>query len=131
MSGIPNRPPRLEIAVARGTVVLVRVDGERYVAEVAGARRPMRVRRRRSYGGGWDVDEGSDPAAPANLDPLLRVLELERERTTALPRGVRFEATDNWGHFRQNDLYTVTIEYAADGAVEIDMAVATQDESYY
>ena len=94
-------------------VAFVRTGDEKYRVELDGKPGVLRI------------VEG-----PGNIDPLLRCFELEA-RPTPIERGIQIEATDNWGHFRQNTFYRIVLVIADDGAVEIRSSVQTQDESYY
>jgi hypothetical protein len=71
-----------------------------------------------------------DASEGGNIDALLRCLELAA-RPQPVERGIRIDATDNWGHFRQNTFFRVVVMIAGDGAVEVRSDVQEQDESYY
>ena len=130
----PQHPPRVVLDLGRQQLVFVRVSDDRYAAELAGERRPLRIReeRRTSSESGHSRPLGSDRSdgPVANIDPVLRCLELDT-RPTAIAEGVELSAADNWGHFRQNTFLRVAITLASDGAIEIAADIGEQDESYY
>lgn len=112
----PVRPPKVKLVVGSREVAFVLAGDEKYGVELDGKPAVLRM-----HGQG----EG-----PANIDALLRCLQLKAS-TTSINRGIQIEATDNWGHFRQNTFYRVRVVIADGGAVEIRSDVHEQDESYY
>jgi len=125
---------QIQLLVGGRSVRFLRAPDSRYSSEVDGEPRPIRSRLTQGYvseGGGslpepppWNV------AATADLAPLLECLA-EKADPVEQRGATVFEVAVQWGHFRQNRFTTVSIAIAADGAVEIDMRVATQDDSYY
>ena len=130
----PEHPPRVALDLGGQQLVFVRVDDDRYAAELAGERRPIRTReeRRTSSETGRSEPLGSNRShgAVASIDPVLRCLALGAQ-PTAIAEGVQLSAIDNWGHFRQNTFLRVAITIASDGAIEIAADIGEQDESYY
>ena len=130
----PERPPRLSLELEGRHLELVRVDGDRYAAEVGGKRVRVRVRRSTasvSESGSSHPWEETDTVGEAgSLDELLRCLELGAE-AARVPGGLQFEATDNWGHFRQNTFLHVRVVLEDGEQVLVDVSVGEQDESYY
>jgi len=114
--------------------VFVLVGHDRYAAELDGKTLPIRMEkheRRISEGGELfrhkpKLIEGN----AANIDTILRCLALGAV-PTPLPGGARLSATDNWGHFRQNTFFTISITISASGVVEINEDIREQDDSYY
>lgn len=128
-----EHPPFVELAIAGHRVVFVRETFDTYAAQVDGIRRPIQL----TTHTGTSSESGSSTTDPAthergdhvNLDALLRCLALEA-KPMPIDRGIELAACDNWGHFRQNTFYKVTVRLTAN-AVDIIAASSTQDESYY
>jgi hypothetical protein len=125
--------PPITLPVAGSSLRLRCAGGSRYSAEVDGEPRPIRWRLTlgtASEGGGlgWRDPPPWAQSTTAELAPLVECLAegarpVERDGATVL------QASVPSGHDRQNRFTRVAVTLAADGAVEIDMRVATQDES--
>jgi hypothetical protein len=118
----PPGPRTIALTVAGRRLELERVEGATYLAKIDGARRVLRTR----AGGAEAWTEG----ATARLESLAECARAKVEPAATATR-TTFEHHVQWGHFRQTRTTRVSIELAADGAVEIETFVAEQDESYY
>jgi hypothetical protein len=131
----PERPPRLALELEGRHLEFVRVDGDLYAAEVDGKRLPIRVRRETasvSESAASHPGDATDIVGEScSLDELLRCIELGA-KVSQVPGGeLLFEATDNWGHFRQNTYLWVRVVLKDGERVLLDVSVGEQDESYY
>lgn len=107
-------------------VRLVRVDGDRFRAEVDGEPRPIRRTRLifdqsevgRSQKYAPMVEEGD----AVDLSVMMKGLEFGTSEKT-VSRGVELTSCDNWGHFRHWNFYRTTITLGED--------LGEQDGSYY
>jgi hypothetical protein len=131
---VSERPERVAIDLIDRQVVFVRVGGDRYAAELDGRRLPIRIERHKK-----DISEAGilhewepemSEGDTANIDTILLCFA-NGAAPTPLPQGVRIEAMDNWGHFRQNTFLTISITIAENGVVEINENIQEQDGSYY
>ena len=130
----PEYPERVVLELGDQQVVFVRVGDDSYVAVWDGERRPIHTTQEKSNVSESGYRDRNEPTRSesdtANIDTILRCLELGAERTP-IERGVKLSATDAWGHFRQNTFLKVSITISESGEVKIDEAIGFQDQSYY
>jgi len=130
----PEYPARVILEIGEQQLLFVHTGDDRYAAELEGKRCPLRTVQQLSIvseGGSLRSNEPMCSAGEtANIDNILRCLALSTEHKP-LPRGVELRADENWGHFRQNTFFMVSITIAEDGTVEINESIGYQDDSYY
>lgn len=133
----PEAANVVELPVGARKLAFIEVQGKRYRAELDGTPRPIRTRISRG-----DVHEGQGGLSGAttsawvegevaDIAPLLACLARADAEKTQSSGKLTLSTSEQWGHFRQNRWTTVTVSIANDGAIEVDTAIATQDDSYY
>jgi hypothetical protein len=129
-----NYPSQVSLELNGVKAVFSHAGDGKYSVQVGGEPRAIRkVRQVRIVSeNGWSrsYDPESSQGDQANIDAILKCIQLRAERTP-LPNGLHFSAIDEWGHFRQNTFLHVSLTIADDGALEIREDIDEQDESYY
>jgi hypothetical protein len=129
-----ERPERVAIDLIDQEIMFVRVGDDRYAAELDGKRLLIRTERHQKdiceVGVIYEYKPALSEGDTANIDTILLCFA-RGAAPTLLPQGIKLEARDNWGHFRQNTFLTISITIAESGQVEINEDIREQDDSFY
>ncbi|MDB4936837.1 MAG: hypothetical protein JWP87_3809 [Labilithrix sp.] len=128
-----HRPARFTIPIDGRELAFVSTDEARYTTELDGRACDVRATIRES-----DVSAGGTPeweprteCGPLSIDPLLACLEAGAHPVRVAGGGVVVKACREGAHFRQNTWFEVTIRIVEGQAIDLDVKIAVQDDSYY